>query len=153
MVGKKLKRRLEELEKRAESASASSPPRPAGLQHQQYQKESVQKYKRSPEIQSSPRILQNNLFEPLLEPEGSSIPPLSAYHTYPSHSQQPYHLVSHVGDQYGDYPAVVPSMMQAIKRDTMNPLNMSYQGFPAIDLHISHGYEDHVNTILSQCQQ
>jgi hypothetical protein len=134
---------------------------PAGLQDQQDQ--SVQKYKRSPEIihqQSSPRILQNNLmFGPPLEREGSRMPPLFAYYTYPSYPQQPYRPVSHVGDQYGDCLAVVPSMMhfhEAIKRDTMNPLNMSYPGFPAIDLHVSHGYEDsnpHVNTVLSQCQQ
>jgi hypothetical protein len=141
------------------------------LQHQQDQKESVQKYKRSPKIihqQSSPKNLQNEykppmednlMFEPPLEREGSRTPHLLVYHTYPPYLQQPYHPVSHVGDQYGDCLALVLSMMhfhEAIKRedDTMNPFNMSYPGFPAIDLHVSHGYKDsnpYVNTILSQC--
>jgi hypothetical protein len=143
------------------------------LQHQQDQKESVQKRKRSPEIihqQPSPKISQieykppmedNLMFEPLLEREESRRPPLLAYHTYPPYPQQPYHSVSNVEDQYGDCLALVPSMMhfhEAIERedDTMNLFNMSYPRFPAIDLHVSHGYEDsnpHVNTILSQCQQ
>jgi hypothetical protein len=137
---------------------------PIELQHQQDQKESVQ-YKKSPESiyhKSPPRILQTRhkppmedlLFRPSLGQEGSRTPPLFAHHTYPPYPQQPFPT----GYQYGDCLAPVLSMMhfhETSKReeDTISPFNMSYLGFPATDLHVSHGYEDsnpHVNTILSQ---
>jgi hypothetical protein len=152
-VGKKLKRRLEDLEKRTETASASPPQIPARLQHQQDHKESAQKENRSPEIidqQPSPRILQNQYKPPMednlmsrssLEQEGSRTPPLLVYRTYHPY-QQPHCPDFPAGYQCGDCLTPVPSMLHLREGDTICQFDMSYPGFPIIDLHVSRGYED-----------
>lgn len=169
---KKLKRRLEDLERRAGSSSASPPQIHAELQQQQQrvEKNVQQQYRRSPEImhrQPSPRLMHNQYTPPMednlmfshgFEREGSRTPPLFAYHSYPAPEEivyppypqsQPYRPVS--SSEYSDYlapvPVTLPSMMhfhEAIKRedDTMSPFNMSYQGLPAIDIQGHHSYED-----------
>jgi len=170
-IGKKLKRRLEDLERRAGSSSASPPQMHAELQQPNRGNENTQQYKRSPEIvyrQPSPRMLPSQYTPPMedneimfshgYEREGSRTPPLFAYHTYPAPEDivyppypqsQSYRPVSTGGeyDYLAPVPVTLPSMMhfhEAIKRedDTMSPFNMSYQGLPAIDIHSQHGYED-----------
>jgi len=165
---KKLKRRLEDLERRAGSSSASPPQMHAEIQ--QERKENIKTYQRSPEIvhrQPSPRMMPNQYTPPMednlifpshFERDGSRTPPLFAYHTYPAPEEivyppypqsQPYHTVTTA--EYRDYlapvPVTLPSMMhfnEAIKRedDTMHPFNMYNQGLPAVDIHASHGYDD-----------
>ena len=140
-TGKKLKRRLEDLERRAGSSSASPPQMHAEIQQEQHPVEHVQQYKRSPEVrhqQLSPRVLPSQYTPPMtndddlmfshsFERDGSRTPPLFTYHTYPApediayppypHSQ-PYRPVSSSGvrDSYTDYmapvPVTLPSMMQ-----------------------------------------
>ncbi|KAH8767664.1 hypothetical protein BGZ57DRAFT_722741, partial [Hyaloscypha finlandica] len=90
----KLKRHLEDLERRAGSSSASPPQMHAELQQQE--RETVQQYKKSPEVvhrQLSPRILQNQytpqietnlMFSHGFEREGSRTPPLFADCPYPA---------------------------------------------------------------------
>lgn len=166
---KKLKRRLEDLERRAGSSSASPPQMHAELQQE---RPSTQQYKRGPEIihrQPSPRLLPNQYTPPMednlmfpnhFDREGSRTPPLFAYHNYPAPEDivyppypqsNPYRPVSSAADEYNDYlhqvPVTLPSMMhfqEAIKRegDTMSSFNINYQGLPAIDIHSHHGYED-----------
>ncbi|PMD22891.1 hypothetical protein NA56DRAFT_701975 [Hyaloscypha hepaticicola] len=166
---KKLKRRLEDLERRAGSSSASPPQMHAEIQQQE--RENAQQYKKSPEVvhrQASPRLLQNQYTPPMendlmfsngFEREGSRTPPLFAYHQYPAPEDivyppypqsQPYRPVSTAGDHY-DYlapvPVTLPSMMhfhEAIKRedDTLSPFNLSYQGLPPMDYPQSQGYDD-----------
>jgi len=169
--GKKLKRRLEDLERRAGSSSASPPQVHAELQQQQHrvEKNVQQHYRRSPEIlhrQPSPRLLQSHYTPPMednlrfshgFEREGSRTPPLFAYHSYPAPEEivhppypqsQPYRPVS--SSEYSDYlapvPVTLPSMMHfhEVKRevDTMSPFNMSYQGLPAMIIHGHNEYED-----------
>ncbi|CZS90650.1 hypothetical protein WAI453_004066 [Rhynchosporium graminicola] len=169
---KKLKRRLEDLERRAGSPSASPPQIHAELQHHQHQVERnvQQQYRRSPELihrQPSPRLLHNQYTPPMednlmfnhgYEREGSRTPPLFAYHsypapeeiTYPSYPQsQQYRPVS--SSEYSDYlapmPITLPSMThfhEAIKREdnTMSPFNMSYQGLPTIEMQGHHNFAD-----------
>lgn len=144
-TGKKLKRRLEDLERRAGSSSASPP-----QVHAQIQKPKAsiqaQNYKRSPEIvhrQPSPRLLPSQFTPPMddnemlfsqgFERDGSQTPPLFAYQSYPppddmiypaypqSHSYRP---VVASGPEYGAYlhaiPVTLPSMLHsqdAIKRE------------------------------------
>lgn len=167
---KKLKRRLEDLERRAGSSSASPPQTHAELHQQERHEQPSKQYTRSPEIvqrQESPRFSHNQYTPPMEENlmytfdrEGSRTPPLFAYHQYPAPEEivyppypqsQPYRAVSTGAEHYGDYlapvPVTLPSMMhfhEAIKReeDTMTPYNMSYQGLPAIDIHGGHGYDD-----------
>jgi hypothetical protein len=163
----KLKTRLENLERRVGSSSASPPQVHMELQDQQDQKESVQKYKRSLEIihrQPTPRPLQNPYTQPMednltfghpIERREFLTSPFFACQTY---TEQPYFPVPTGIDQFGDYfvpvPVTLPSAMYfhgAIKQeeDTMITFNM---GHPEID-HASHRYEDsspHVSTILSQ---
>lgn len=142
-----MKRRLEDLERRAGSSSASPPQMHAEIQ-QSSRQEVQQHYKRSPEIrqQISPRLLPSQYTPPMqsdddmmfshgFERDGSRTPPLFAYHTYPApedivyppypHSQQ-YRPVSSSGDwsRAEDYlapvPVTLPSMMQfhdSIKRE------------------------------------
>ncbi|TVY52517.1 Transcription factor radR [Lachnellula cervina] len=168
---KKLKRRLEDLERRAGSSSASPPQIHAELQ-QPERRESVQQFKRSPESSHrSPRLVPTQQYTPPMhndeeimfgqgyDREGSRTPPLFAYHSYPAPEDivyppypqsQPYRAVT-TGGEY-DYmqpvPVTLPSMMHfqdSIKRendDTMSPFAMSYPGLPAIDIHASHGYDD-----------
>ncbi|OWP04857.1 transcription factor bZIP [Marssonina coronariae] len=143
---KKLKRRLEDLERRAGSSSASPPQVHAELQQQQQQhvEQNVQQhYSTSPEIlhrQPSPRLLQNQYTPPMednlmfshgFERERSRTPPLFAYHSYPAPEEllypsypqlQSYRPVS--SSDYADYltpvPVTLPSMMHfhgAIKRE------------------------------------
>jgi hypothetical protein len=169
---KKLKRRLEDLERRAGSSSASPPQVHAELQQQPQR--SPQPYgRRSPEVvhrQPSPRLLPSQYTPPMhheeeimfnsFDRDGSRTPPLFAYHQYPAPEDivyPPYPQSSRygpvtTGSEYGDYmgapvPVTLPSMMhfnEAIKReeDTMAPYNLSYQGLPAIDIHASHAYDD-----------
>ncbi|PBP22048.1 hypothetical protein BUE80_DR007049 [Diplocarpon rosae] len=169
---KKLKRRLEDLERRAGSSSASPPHTHAELHQpqQDVEKNVQQHYSRSPEIshrQASPRLLQNQYTPPMednlmfshgLEREGSRTPPPFAYHSYPAPEEilypaypqlQSFRLVS--PSDYSDYltpvPVTLPSMMhfnEAIKRedDTMSPFNMSYQCLPATNIHGHQEYED-----------
>jgi len=175
--GKKLKRRLEDLERRAGSSSASPPQMHVELQQQDRPQETQQQhYKRSPEIvhrQPSPRLLPNQYTPPMddnlmfsnhYEREGSRTPPLF-YHTYPApeeivYPSFPSYRPMTTADHYGDYlaPVTLPSMMhfhEAVKRedDTISPFNMSYNGLPAIDIHGSHGYDDtnpHVSELNSK---
>jgi len=176
--GKKLKRRLEDLERRAGSSSESPPQTRAELV--QPEQEHIQhQWKRSPEFlqrQPSPILHQNQYTPPMendltfsnnYERDGSRTPPLFAYHQsypppeemiYPPYPHQPYRAVSSAGDHYSDYlaPVTLPSMMQfheSIKRedDTMSPWNMSYQALPGIDIQASHSYDDsnpHVSKVL-----
>ncbi|KAG9245602.1 hypothetical protein BJ878DRAFT_574715 [Calycina marina] len=165
---KKLKRRLEDLERRAGSSSASPPQTPAEIQ-QRGRNEPVQQFHRSPEHrqQISPRLLPMNSDDDMMFPqnfdrEGSQTPPLFAYSQYPAPEDivyppypqsQPYRPVSSSGDwsRAEEYltpvPVTLPSMMQfhdTIKReheDTMSSFAMSYhQGIPAIDIHGQQNY-------------
>lgn len=180
-IGKKLKRRLEDLERRAGSSSASPPQMHAEL-HQHDRKQNMkQQYQRSPEIvhrQPSPRMMSSQYTPPMednlmfpthgFERDGSRTPPLFAYHTYPApeeivyppypQSQPHYHAVT--AAEYRDYlapvPVTLPSMMhfnEAIKRedDTMHPFNMYNPGLPAIDIHGQHAYDDS-NPHVSICR-
>lgn len=164
---KKLKRRLEDLERRAGSSSTSPPQIHAELQHQDRQHE-VHHYKRSPENvhrQPSPRLVPNQYTPPMednlmfsnhYDREGSRTPPLFSYHTYPApeeivyqqYPSQPYRSISSA-DQYGDYlaPVTLPSMMhfhESVKRedDSLSPFNMGYSGLPSIGIHGGHSYDD-----------
>ena len=140
-TGKKLKRRLEDLERRAGSSSASPPQMHVEIQQEHRPVEHIQQYKRSPEIrhqQLSPRLVPSQYTPPMSNDDelmfshgfgrdGSRTPPLFAYPTYPApedivyppypHSQ-PYRPVSTAGDRdsYADYmapiPVTLPSMMQ-----------------------------------------
>lgn len=135
---KKLKRRLEDLERRAGSPSASPPQMHAELQRTE--RTNNQQYKRSPNHsetksepasrQVSPRQPPNQFTPPMqsdddmmfsqgFERDGSQTPPLFTYHTYPApediiyppypHSQS-YRPVS-TGDRsesYADYLTPVP---------------------------------------------
>ncbi|KAG0649546.1 Transcription factor radR [Hyphodiscus hymeniophilus] len=136
---KKLKRRLEDLERRAGSSSASPPQIHAEIQQEQRPVEHVQQYKRSPEgrQQLSPRLLPSQYTPPMsndddlmfshgFEREESRTPPLFSYHTYPApedivypaypHSQQ-YRPIPSSGDRdvfeyMAPVPVTLPSMMQ-----------------------------------------
>ena len=139
--GMKLKRRLEDLERRAGSSSASQPQMHAEVQQtEQAAPHHIQQCKRSPEVthqQVSPRVLPSQYTPPMqndddlmfshgFERDGSRTP-LFAYQTYPApedlvypqypHSQ-PYRTVSSSGDRdsYAEYlapaPVTLPSMMQ-----------------------------------------
>ncbi|KAH6678483.1 hypothetical protein B0J14DRAFT_559618 [Halenospora varia] len=143
---KKLKRRLEDLERRAGSSSASPPQHHAELQHQQRQ--SPQPYsRRSPEVihrQPSPRLLPSQYTPPMhhdeeimfnsFDREGSRTPPLFTYHQYPAPEDivyPPYPQAHRYGpvSTGADYdysglgapvPVTLPSMMhfnEAIKRE------------------------------------
>lgn len=137
---KKLKRRLEDLERRAGSSSASPPQTPAEIPQSNRPGENRQQYKRSPETrqpQPSPRLLPSQFTPPMhnedegifangFERDGSRTPPLFAYHTYPAPEDvmyppyaQPYRPISTAGDWTRadtDYlapvPVTLPSMMQ-----------------------------------------
>jgi hypothetical protein len=179
-TGKKLKRRLEDLERRAGSSSASPPQQHAELHHPERHEQ--QWSKRSPDIlhrQTSPRLLPSQYTPPMhhddelifgnqYDREGSRTPPLFAYqHSYPAPEDmsyppypqsQPYRPVS-TGAEYGGYmePVTLPSLMHfqdSIKRedDTMAPFNLSYQGLPAIDIQSSHSYDDS-NPHVSTCEK
>jgi len=167
---KKLKRRLEDLERRAGSSSASPPQTHAELQQQDRRSENAPQFKKSPEIaqrQPSPRAQQNQYTPPMendlmfngYERETSRTPPLFAYHHYPApeeivyppYPSHTYRPVSTGAEHYGEYlaqvPVTLPSMMhfhEAIKRedDTLSPFSMNYQGLPSIDIHGGHGYDD-----------
>lgn len=162
MVGNRLKRRLENLERRVGSSSASPPQMHEELPHQQDWKESIQKYEGNSGIihrQPSPTVLQGQHSKPMevglivvdpFEREESG--------TYPSYRQQPYHPVSTAGDQFGGFlipfPAPLPSTMffhGAVKQKDhkMSQFNMCHSEIG----HTSHADEDlnpHVGTILSQ---
>lgn len=160
MVGKKLKSRLEDLERRVGSSSAS-PPQMEELHHQQDLKKSVQTYERNSEIihrQPSPTVLQSHRSNPMeislivgdpFEREESG--------THPSHRQQPYRPVSTGGSQFGDllipFSASVPPAMcfyGAVEQEdeTISQFNMCLSDIG----HASHGYDlnPHVGTFLSQ---
>jgi hypothetical protein len=153
ITGKKLKRRLEDLERRAGSSSASPPQMHVELQKADRVNEAAnQQYKRSPEVihrQPSPRLLPSQYTPPMqdddimfsqsFERDGSRTPPLFAYHTYPapedisyqSYPQsQPYRTIS-TGGEYADYlgapvPVTLPSMMHfhdAIKRESEDTMS------------------------------
>ena len=132
-AGKKLKRRLEDLERRAGSSSASPPQMHAEIQQEQRPVEHIPQYKRSPEIrhqQLSPRLVPSQYTPPMtndddlmfshgFEREGSRTPPLFSYHTYPAPEDivypayppsQTYRPVSTSGDtdSYAEYMAPVP---------------------------------------------
>ncbi|PVH72540.1 hypothetical protein DL98DRAFT_520440 [Cadophora sp. DSE1049] len=164
---KKLKRRLQDLERLAGSSSASPSQVHAEFQQQQHPtEENVQQhYKRSPEIlhrQPSPRPLQSRYTPPMeenlrfshgFEREGSRTPPPLAYSSYPA-SEEIMHPPLPSSSEYSDYsdylapvPGTLPSMMhfhEAIKRedDTMSPFSMSYQGLLAMNIHGYHEYEN-----------
>lgn len=169
-LGKKLKRRLEDLERRAGSSSASPPSSHAELQAS---RPDIQLFNKSPNAtqrQSSPRIVPSQFTPPMEDNEiifaqnfnnrdGSRTPPLFAYSAYPApeevvyppFSQQTYQpMVS--SSEYNDFlqpiPVSLPSMMhfhEAIKREdeqTMSPYNMYNQGLPSIDYINQRPYED-----------
>ncbi|TVY80309.1 Transcription factor radR [Lachnellula suecica] len=143
---KKLKRRLEDLERRAGSSSASPPQSHAEL-HQPERHEISQHYKRSPESahrQTSPRLVPSQQYTPPMhndeeimfghnyERDGSRTPPLFAYHSYPAPEDivyppypqsQPYRPVTTGGeyDYMAPVPVTLPSMMhfhESIKRES-----------------------------------
>ncbi|KAF7905508.1 uncharacterized protein EAF01_006029 [Botrytis porri] len=137
---KKLKRRLEDLERRAGSSSASPPQAHAELHQQPERINENQQYRRSPEHvqrQVSPRLLPSQYTPPMnsddeiifsqnFDRDESRTPPLFTYHTYPApedisyppypHSQ-PYRAVSDSerSEAYQHYmapvPVTLPSMM------------------------------------------
>jgi len=137
---KKLKRRLEDLERRAGSSSASPPQMKHAELHQQ-ERVVEQQYKRSPDAgqrQISPRMLPSQYTPPMqsdddlifsqsLDRDGSRTPPLFTYNTYPApedivyppypHSQpyRPVYSNNDRSDAYVDYlagvPVTLPSMM------------------------------------------
>jgi hypothetical protein len=139
-LGKKLKRRLEDLERRAGSSSVSPPQMHVGIQQMGRPGESRQHYKRSPETQSqqpSPRLLpsqftpqlqsqEDGIFANSFEWDRSKTPPLLAYHTYPGPEDnlyppysQPYHPILSSGDwtrteadSLAPVSVTLPSMMQ-----------------------------------------
>ena len=179
-LGKKLKRRLEDLERRAGSSSASPPSTHAELQNHQTNN---QQFKRSSNQQrpTSPRILPSQQYTPPMEDnelifaqnfnrEGSRTPPLFAYSAYPApediiyppYSQQQYQpLVT--SSEYTDFlqpvPVTLPSMMhfhEAIKREdesTMSPYNIYGQGLPSIDFINQRPYEDVSHPQVSRTYQ
>ncbi|PMD60262.1 uncharacterized protein K444DRAFT_612840 [Hyaloscypha bicolor E] len=170
---KKLKRRLEDLERRTESSSVS-PPQMHAEPHQQ-ERENVQQYK-SPEVvhrQPSPGNLQNQYTPPManapmfshsFEREGLRTPPLFAYHQYPAPEEivyppypqsQPCHPISNASDHHDyltPFPVTLPSLMhfhEGIKPgdNTLSPFSLSYQGLPPMDSPQSHGYDNsHIHT-------
>jgi hypothetical protein len=133
---KKLKRRLEDLERRAGSSSASPPQTHAELHQVDSRANENQHYKTSPPVggvrQVSPRLLPSQYTPPMhsdddlmfaqgsYDRDGSRTPPLFAYHhTYPApeenvyppygHPQQPYRAVSNAErESYSDYLTPVP---------------------------------------------
>jgi len=167
---KKLKRRLEDLERRAGSSSESPPQTHAELQ--QTEQVNTQQYKRPAETmyrQPSPKLIPSQYTPPTHNDDdimfaqgfqrgGSRTPPLFTYHSYPAPEDvvyppyphlQPYHpaVTSSEYDYLASVPVTLPSMMHfsdAIKReeDTINPFNMSYNGLPAVDFQASHPYDD-----------
>jgi hypothetical protein len=170
-VGKKLKRRLEDLEKRVESSSASPPQMHAEIQQPHRVNKTRWQDKRSPEYrqqQLSPNVLpsqytppmhsdDNTMFSHGYEGDRSRTAPLFAYYnTYPAtedvnspaypHSQL-YRPVSSSGDLSRpelDHlaPIALPLMMQFHDPiERESPFNTSYQGLPEIDNHWQHGYD------------
>lgn len=166
---KKLKRRLEDLERRAGSSSASPPSTHAELQTSRSESQQLKKSSSASHRQSSPRILPSQYTPPMEDNEmifaqnfnrdGSRTPPLFAYSAYPApedivyppYSQQQYQPLG-TSSEYNDFlqpvPVTLPSMMHfhdAIKREdetTLNPYNMYNQGLPSIDYINQRPYED-----------
>jgi hypothetical protein len=139
-LGTKLKRRLENLERRAGSSSASSPQTHAEIQQTSRAGESHQHYKKSPETRQqvpSPSLLPSQ-FTPSMQSDddgisansfewdGSRTPPIFAHHTYPASEDimyppcaQPYRQISSSGnwiqadpDYLAPVSVTLPSMMQ-----------------------------------------
>ncbi|PQE09044.1 transcription factor bZIP protein [Rutstroemia sp. NJR-2017a BBW] len=136
---KKLKKRLEDLERRAGSSSASPPQVHTELHQQPDCSNETQKYRRSPENvvqQVSPRLLPSQYTPPMqsddkiifsqgFDRDGSRTPPLFAYHTYPGledvvyppfpHSQ-PYLAISsnNRSELYKHYKAPVTDILSSM---------------------------------------
>ena len=169
--GKKLKRRLEDLERRAGSSSASPPSTHTELQTGHPETQQFQRFPNAQPKQQSPKILPSQQYTPPMEDnemifaqnfnnrEGSRTPPLFAYSAYPApeeviyppYSQPAYQSIV-TTSEYTEFlqpvPVTLPSMMhfhEAIKRDdehTMSPYNMYNQGLPSIDFINQRPYED-----------
>jgi hypothetical protein len=153
-VGKKLKRRLEELERAARSPSPEH-----GESAHKIDPESAHKQvsRRLLPIQYSPPTENSDelMFGQDFGRENSRTPPLFSYHSYPAPEDivyppypqsQTYPAMITRGehDYLAPVPVTLPSMMhfnEAIKRedDTIHPFNMYNQGLPAIDIHASYG--------------
>ncbi len=181
-TGKKLKRRLEDLERRAGSSSASPPQMHAEIQQQQRLFEHVQQYKSSPEIrhqQLSPRLVPSQYTPPMtndddiifsrgFDRDGSRTPPLFTYHTYPApedimypsypHSQ-PYRPVSTGEDRDSYYmepvPVTLPSMLQfhdSIKREGEDTMSPFNMSYQELPSIDIHGHHNYEDPHVSQYQ-
>jgi hypothetical protein len=153
---KKLKRRLEDLERRAGSSSASPPQTHAEIRQQNRAAANNEAYKRQQEAaaqrQTSPRQIPSQYTPPMQsddeimfsqafnEREGSQTPPLFAYQTYPAPEDityppySSYRGVSAADRSYGDYmapvPVTLPSMSyfnDSIKREHHDDTLSPYQ--------------------------
>ncbi|KAH7418709.1 hypothetical protein BKA64DRAFT_206890 [Cadophora sp. MPI-SDFR-AT-0126] len=161
---KKLKRRLQDLERRAGFSSASPPQVHAEIQQQQHPvEENFQQHcKSGPEIlhrqppllsRYTPPVEDSPRFAHGFEREASRTPPLLAYPSYPA-SEDIVHPHDPSSSEYSDFsnylalvPVTLPSDMHfdgAIKHedDTMRPSNMSYQGLPVMNSHDYDAYEN-----------
>jgi len=143
---KKLKRRLEDLERRAGSSSASPPQMHAEIKQSERKALPVQNYKQASNQtrqKLSPRVMSHNQYTPPMDNDdgifsgfdrdGSNTPPLFAYHSYPAPEEsiyppypQAYRPAVTTSESYAEYltpaPMSLPSMMHftdAIKREPM----------------------------------
>ncbi|RKF79782.1 hypothetical protein GcC1_043002 [Golovinomyces cichoracearum] len=142
---KKQKRRMEYLERRAESSSLSPPQSHLELQDQKQMQEFslIKQCPRSPKTpqHSSPIFPHQNFSLPLDDKPSFSAPDEVVYTSYP-HSQ-PYRLYTTSGDQYGDYlmqmqPYPLPPTVNYnshVKRenDALSPYNISFQELMGIE--------------------
>ncbi|KAH8653962.1 hypothetical protein BGZ60DRAFT_533057 [Tricladium varicosporioides] len=141
---KKLKSRLENLERRVESSSTSQPQINKDLHHQQYWNESIQNHEGTSGIhrQPSPTALpsQRTRTMEVRDPErGES-------GVYPPYRQQPYHPVT-TGGQFGGllipFPAPLPSAMLFHATVKQKDYTMSqFDTYHSEIGHTSHEYED-----------
>ncbi|RDW66308.1 putative transcription factor bzip protein [Coleophoma cylindrospora] len=158
---KKLKRRLEDLERRAGSSSASPPQSHAELEQTNTKKRasnSTQQYKRSPDMiqrhQVSPRQMSSQYTPPMenedhlmfarnFERESSRSPPLFAYQSaYPAPEDiayAPYPSDPYQQDRpaYADYmtPVTLPSMMHftdGLKRENQDTMSPYQMSYTGI---------------------
>jgi len=145
---KKLKRRLEDLERRAGSSSESPPQVHAEIKQAPKKQDTYKNVSMHQRQKLSPRVISHNQYTPPMhhedeilfsnsfDKEGSHSPPLFTYNTYPAPEDniyppypqsQPYgRNVINTNESYPDYldqaPMTLPSMVQfneSIKRETM----------------------------------
>ncbi|KAM3067152.1 hypothetical protein ACMFMG_011706 [Clarireedia jacksonii] len=179
---KKLKRRLEDLERRAGSSSASPPQAHAELPQQSDCSNETQQSRSSPEVRRkvSPRLLASQytpsmqsddeiIFSQGFDRDRSRTPPLFAYHTYPApedvvypphpHSQLYRAIFSRDRPEMAPVPVILSSMMHfpdTIERETdetMSPDNMIYRSLPVMDIHSCTPLSLHSDEQSTKCSE